>query len=119
MLFEVIPISGERKRLKTVLLKIMFQVSSANAMVFAGIKRALDFHGVGGGVNLFGLLFAPVLHHHGNAGCAAAVFFLFDKRDIEPDAGSCGKDKAAETQDTNESLRHISCHQNSSSGQPR
>jgi hypothetical protein len=44
------------------------------------------------------LLHAPVLHHHGDAGGAATLFFLPDERDIKPDTGRCRKDKAAETQ---------------------
>src|SRR6476469_88685 len=119
MLLQVIPFSRECKSLKAILVEVMFQVGSANAMVFLRVKNALDGHRIGGSVNLFGLLLAPVLHHHGDAGCAATVFFLFDERNVQPDAGCAGKHNAAETQDTNESLRQISCHENSSSGLPR
>src|SRR6478672_2149891 len=119
MLPQVVPFSRECKSLKAIVLEVMFQIGSANAMVFLRVKNALDGNRIGGSVNFFGLLLAPVLHHHGDAGCAAAIFFLLDKRNVEPDAGSCGKNKAAETQDANESLRHISRHQNISSGQPR
>jgi hypothetical protein len=69
-----------------------------DAVVFAGVKRALDLDGVGARINRPALLHAPILHHHGNAGGATAIFFLADKRDVKPDAGRGRKDKAAETQ---------------------
>ena len=98
MLRQVVALSRESKGLKAVLPEVMLQVRSMDAMAFAGIKRALDLQGVCARINRLALLRAPVLHHHGDAGGAAAIFFLPDERNVKPDAGRGRKDKAAETQ---------------------
>ena len=52
-------------------------------------------------VRRLALLRLPVLHHHGNAGRAAAVFFLLHERNIQPDAGKVrGQQHAADARAT-------------------
>src|SRR5712671_4181409 len=102
MLFQVVPLSRESKGLKAILLEVMLHIGSANAMIFTGIKSALDRKRIGGSVHFLRLLLAPVLHHHGDAGSAATVLFLLDKWNVQPDARRRRKDKAAETQNNND-----------------
>src|SRR6476660_10379536 len=97
MLFQVAPLSGKSMGIEAMLLKVVFQVSCPDPMFLAGIKDTLNLIRIRARIQLLALLFLPVLHHHGDAGGAAALFLLLDKRYVKPDAGSCGKDNAAET----------------------
>src|ERR1700760_1982280 len=93
-------------------LEITFQIRSANAMILAGIKNALDSHLISAGIGGFCLLRGPVLHHHGDGGSAATIFFLPDEWNIQPNTGG-GLDKnyAAETDDAKKSLRQMLDHE--------
>ena len=85
MLLQAVPTALKDKGMKAMLLKIAFQVRSIDSVALLGIERVLNGNGVGKAPG-FLLLLEPILHDHGNAGGATAIFFLFYERDIQPHA---------------------------------
>ncbi len=88
MLLQVFPLSANCKRAKALLPKVALHIGRIDAVGFGRIQRALDSGWIGSIVGRLALLRLPVLHHHGNAGRAAAVFFLLHERNVEPDGGT-------------------------------
>src|SRR5678815_123697 len=86
MLLEVFPLSANCKRAEPLLPEVALHIGGIDAMGSSRIECTLDVERVGGAVWRLTLLRLPVLHHHGNAGRSAAIFFLLYERDIQPDA---------------------------------
>src|SRR6266849_6148605 len=79
MLFQVFPLSANCKRTESLFPEVAFHVGSVDATSFGGIEHVLDLDRVGVLAGRPALLALPVLHHHGNAGCATAVLLLLDE----------------------------------------
>ena len=92
---EVRRLARKGKGAIAVLLKVAHHGGGDRCRGAWRVQSARDLGGFGLGMHWLALLLFPVLHDHGDAGRAAAVFLLRHERHVEPEIGEPAANAAA------------------------
>lgn len=94
--FDVAPVGVEGKGTIAVVLKVAGHGRGIDAVSRLVVERVEDLRGIRLQARGLALLLLPILHDHGNAGSAAAIFGLRHKRHVEPEVGRSGVGREGE-----------------------